>query len=303
MPTPASVRALLRGAIDYAGLFPPASLKLATALANYRTYTAGEDAWMLGAFVLPAARFPDAVNPAQRLAISVLGGKPSNRADFADSLCVMASAIEQHSAHFELRQFELALPPDFDDEVIELAPSLLGAHLGGSAIAFLEAVPAGAPRAIKAIARHNQQEPKRLLGFKLRTGGVSADAFPSCETVAAVLVAAARADVPIKFTAGLHHPVRHFHAEVETKMHGFLNVLAAAVFARELGWDVAQTAAMLAEEDPASFRFDNAGLNWRAASVSTASIASHRTRVVSLGSCSFDEPRGDLRALGLMENT
>ena len=57
--------------------------------------------------------------------------------------------------------------------------------------------------------------------------------------------------------------LRHFNALVSTKMHGFLNVLGAGVFAREHGWDVIQTAAMLADEDRAAIRFFDAGLTWR----------------------------------------
>src|SRR5271154_2009055 len=51
-----SAAALLRGLIDYAGLFPPASCGMATAVANYEAYLRSEDAWMLGRFIVPVAR-------------------------------------------------------------------------------------------------------------------------------------------------------------------------------------------------------------------------------------------------------
>ena len=44
-------RTLLRGAIDYAGLFPPAQLSMAEAVANHADYLASGDAWALGRFV------------------------------------------------------------------------------------------------------------------------------------------------------------------------------------------------------------------------------------------------------------
>ena len=50
---PASLRALLTGVIDYAGLFPPAALPMADAVRNYDAYRNGEHAWMLGRFVVP----------------------------------------------------------------------------------------------------------------------------------------------------------------------------------------------------------------------------------------------------------
>src|SRR5262249_6041140 len=49
-----SLRALLAGAIDYAGMFPPAALSLEQALAKYRQHRRGPEAWMVGRFVCPA---------------------------------------------------------------------------------------------------------------------------------------------------------------------------------------------------------------------------------------------------------
>src|SRR4051794_41596147 len=53
----ASLRALLAATVDYAGLFPPATLALEPALGNYAEYLRSDDAWMLGAFVLPVEQF------------------------------------------------------------------------------------------------------------------------------------------------------------------------------------------------------------------------------------------------------
>ena len=41
-----SLRALLAGIIDYAGMFPPAKLPLDVAVKNYDAYKKGEHAWM-----------------------------------------------------------------------------------------------------------------------------------------------------------------------------------------------------------------------------------------------------------------
>ena len=53
-----------------------------------------------------------------------------------------------------------------------------------------------------------------------------------------------------------------FRAEVKTKMHGFLNVLGAAVLAAEHNWDEKQTAAMLEDEDASSFSFSADSFAW-----------------------------------------
>ncbi len=53
------VRDFLAGAIDYAGLFPPAALDMRTAIRNYASYRAGDDASLLGRFVAPATRLSE----------------------------------------------------------------------------------------------------------------------------------------------------------------------------------------------------------------------------------------------------
>ena len=56
---------------------------------------------------------------------------------------------------------------------------------------------------------------------------------------------------------------------------------------------------MLADEDATSFVFDEEMFRWRDWKISAAKITQRRQLITSLGSCSFDEPRDDLRALGL----
>ncbi len=51
-----AAHALLEGLIDYAGLFPPASLDMQTAVRNYAAYQLSDEAWMLGRFIVPAQR-------------------------------------------------------------------------------------------------------------------------------------------------------------------------------------------------------------------------------------------------------
>jgi hypothetical protein len=134
----------------------------------------------------------------------------------------------------------------------------------------------------------------------LRTGGVTADAFPTSAQIARALVAPATYQVPIKFTAGLHHPLRQYRDEVRTKMHGFLNVLGGAVLAAEHRWNAHQVAIMLEDEDPDSFSFGEDFFAWREWKIDIERLQYRRRFVRSFGSCSFDEPREDLRALGLL---
>jgi hypothetical protein len=83
-------------------------------------------------------------------------------------------------------------------------------------------------------------------------------------------------------------------------MHGFLNVLGAAVLAAEHKWDEQQTSRMLEDEDKDSFCFDDEFFAWRKWRIDVKRLEARRRFVTSFGSCSFDEPREDLRALGFL---
>jgi hypothetical protein len=136
----------------------------------------------------------------------------------------------------------------------------------------------------------------------LRCGGLDASAFPSVDELAAAIWAAHEARVPLKFTAGLHHPLRHYDAGMEARMHGFFNVFIGGVLvASRAVCDLRTLRDILDTEDPTSFEFDEAFVGWRGKRTSTDSVIDGRQRAVtSLGSCSFDEPRDDLRALRLL---
>jgi len=57
---PGALRALLTNVIDYAGLYPPASLPLPIVEELYRGFRASPECWILNRLVLPAARLPEA---------------------------------------------------------------------------------------------------------------------------------------------------------------------------------------------------------------------------------------------------
>ena len=302
----ASLRALLAHAIDYAGLFPPANLPLEPALQNHASYIRLEDAWMLGAFILPVAEFAAAGRGFSQfdgdhpLRVSALGPKTDSAETFRASLGAamesIASFRSMAGAVAVIDQFEMPLPASLTAETLKTIRGTADPQLR----TFWEAPADDAERAIKLIADNNRAQAGTRLGFKLRTGGVTANAFPSSAAIASVLMCAGTHQVPIKFTAGLHHPVRLFHESVETKMHGFLNVLGAAVLALEHDWTEHQIEEMLDDEDPDSFVFSDEFFAWRDSKVATGRVDRHRELVTSLGSCSFDEPREDLRALNLL---
>ena len=139
---------------------------------------------------------------------------------------------------------------------------------------------------------------------KIRTGGLTPGAIPHSEEIAEFLHRAAARRTPFKATAGLHHPLRSHRALTYSSdspravMHGFVNVFVAAAFA----WYGMERAAMLDvlnETNPGAFDFGESGMRWRGRGLLSAQIAETRRNFAhSFGSCSFEEPIGDLKELG-----
>lgn len=317
MPTRA-LAALTADLIDYAGLFPPAKLGMAQAVVNYARDRMGEHAAMLGRFVCPAARLREFSEEACALmpgtfatagyremadagspwAVSALVDGESRRTLQAD--LAMIEAFNQHHAtedHGMARvdMIEIKTPGvEAIDPAVEIIPDDL--------FPFFE-VPAGLadPRGFVAAL------PGHAAGAKLRAGGVTADAFPSSERVAAFLTACASVDVPFKATAGLHHPIRGPAKLTDEPgapscvMHGFVNLFIAAALAYTQKADAATIQAVLDETDPRAFVITDDGASCRRQVLSVTDVV--RTReafALSFGSCSFDEPIADLKALGLL---
>jgi hypothetical protein len=302
---PASLRALLTHSIDYAGMFPPCSLGLEPALRNQAKYVRSPDAWMLGAFVLSIEQFNatkqllsqfDAQHP---LRVAALGPKTAGVDAFLEALEEADAAIRSLSRHnvdlVSMSHLEMFLPHYVDAASLKEARAILGDFP-----VFWEAPPDRAEQTIALLAEFNSDADSVTFGYKLRTGGVTADAFPISIQIARALVTPATHQLPIKFTAGLHHPLRQYREEVQTKMHGFLNVLGAVVLAAEHRWDTNQTALMLEDENVDSFSFTDDFFAWREWRIDTKRLQYRRGFAVSFGSCSFDEPREDLRALGFL---
>jgi hypothetical protein len=301
----ASLQTFLRSSIDYAGMFPPCSLALEPALQNHASYAHSPEVWILNTFVLPVQQFDSArpllsnFDPLHPLTVTALGPKTANIGSFLDALKDVDLAIRSFSKYnadlVSIAQFEMFLPDDVEQVCLREAKAIVG-----NLPAFWEAPPDKAEKTIALLAKHNSDQDVATFGYKLRTGGVTADAFPTSAQIARALVKAGQHQLAIKFTAGMHHPMRQYREEVKTKMHGFLNVLGAAVLTGEHEWDVTQAAMMLEDEDPESFSFTDNFFAWRDWKIDTERLKSRRRFVKSFGSCSFDEPRDDLRALNLL---
>ncbi|MBX9941263.1 MAG: hypothetical protein K2Y32_18520 [Candidatus Obscuribacterales bacterium] len=136
---------------------------------------------------------------------------------------------------------------------------------------------------------------------KIRTGGLKPEAIPEPRMVADFIKACAKLRLPFKATAGLHHPIRSIQpltyeaAAQKATMHGFINVLMASC----LAWRGEENIEpIIAETEANAFHFDDRA-HWRNLSLSQDEIAAARKDFIhSVGSCSFEEPVQDLKALG-----
>lgn len=306
----AAFRALFAGAIDYAGLFPPAALSMAEAAANYDDYRRGAHAWALGRFIVPATRlheFAEVAAPrwphgetaspwrvSALLAGSDLETELAQVADF-DSRHGHSGGIvpdgERGGAWIDTVELRLNEPAAVA-HVAELMPRWLET--------YVEIPIAEDPSAmIRAIADAG-------LRAKVRTGGVTPEAFPSAAQLARFLACCASHRVPFKATAGLHHPLRAEYPLTYAPdaprgtMCGYLNVFVAAAFARE-HLPLAELTELLEERDPAAFSLDDDGIAWRGRRIAIDAVrAAHADLASSFGSCSFTEPVEDATAMGLL---
>ena len=304
-----SLKMFLSQIIDYAGLYPPANLPLEEAFANFVLYQQAEEAWMLSRFIIPAKRLEELPRFYGSLAFSVLGRGGKDAKEFLENLKLDIEDVrafrDMHGADVLVDMFEVALPASVleDSESAHDVVNSATEALNMNGLTVFSEAPFGdgwharAGRLMRVLRKFKD----RHVGFKLRTGGVIADAFPSTEQVAWAIASARDAGVPMKCTAGLHHPIRHYNESVQTKMHGFLNVFGAGVMAVVNNLSVEQIQSILEDEDPANFVFDESGFQWKGLRIATPGVLHARNQFVSFGSCSFDEPLEDLRALGLLK--
>lgn len=293
---------LLRHAIDYAGLFPPAGLGMAEAVANFASYRASDDAWALGRFVVPVSRLAEFEKAAEAVSSTGAGESRWRLAALVGSDVVAELRTLDDFNRRHAQRGEGAVLADVVEAKAEspTAVERLMAVVPDSIQAYVEISPnRDLGELIGAIHRSGGRA-------KIRTGGVTPESFPPAENVVRFVRACLDAGVPFKATAGLHHPLRADYRLTYAPdsacgtMFGFLNVfLATTLMAHGLDEHHAET--LLEEREVGSIEVNESGISWRGWRVTVEAIARTReTGIVSFGSCSFTEPMGDLRSLGML---
>jgi len=282
--------------VDDAAIFPPGNAPLTAVLRAHREHRAAPYAELVGAFVVSDVALPDLIaavrdeGAGEPLAVSVVVTGGAGAIEPAVRWAVRAEELTLAAVELGLRDEQdlprnarrvatvvdqLRASGDLDDEtpVYVEPPRLMGPDPTPSWLAALDEVAA------------------LDLRLKLRTGGVTADAFPGSAELATCIDAALDRELRFKCTAGLHNALRHRDEETGFEHHGFLNVLAATRAALD-GAAVPDVAHVLDTTDAPTVReaLDAAG---------TDGLSSARRWFTSFGSCSVLEPLEDLIDLDL----
>ncbi|ADB30893.1 hypothetical protein Kfla_1799 [Kribbella flavida DSM 17836] len=278
-----TVPALFRHLVDDAATFPPGNLPLPEALAAHRAHRSAPYAELVGPFVctdedlMKVAAGAAATGGPLEVAVVITGGAggiaPAVR--YGDrSADVTVTAVEVRlRAEDDLSRNALRVVRACDDCLDEEN-------------AFVEVgLDGGWQRALDVIADAGYSA-------KLRTGGLDAALFPSAGQIAAFITACLDREVAFKCTAGLHNAVRHTASDTGFEHHGFLNVLLATRASLD-GAEVDEVTAVLEDRD-------GEALAARARELTEQQVAGTRKWFTSFGSCSIEEPRQDLAALGLL---
>lgn len=301
---PRSLRSLLTGIIDYAGIYPPAKLPFEESLRNYVDYSVSAFHWLVGSFVCPVDKLAELkareheYAKLEKLPIALIGRGGSNPEELTthcledyeifDSL--RSSQWEAHSYEFKISS-DLAGSASLTEALNEAAEGCPASKVFCE-IPIIELTRDQIDSAIKSISIT-----KRTF-VKFRLGGANAQAFPDTETLAGAIESAASAGIGVKFTAGLHHPFYHMDKLLNVRMHGFLNVFCAAVLAKAHALESQTIEAILMEMDRGEFCFDDDGIKVGNIGANIAQIHSGRAFAVGFGSCSVMEPIEDLQNLG-----
>ena len=212
-----SLRALLTGIIDYAGLFPPAKLPLDVAAKNYDAYKKGEHAGMLSRFVCSASVLPGmevyasalSQGPAGGWLIAVAGRSGKDMIAFLEVLQQDLASIDTfgealgQSAKIDV--FEVKLPEAVIEggsesvyELVERSSEVFASGTPGVRAFYEIGFGTGGPEAVfetlSALKKFNDKwagARYRPAGAKIRTGGADATAIPSSNQLAFFIVHAA----------------------------------------------------------------------------------------------------------------
>lgn len=290
-----SLRSLLDHPIDYAGLFPPAQYSMKVAVTEYLGVLASSDQWIVDRFVCHVDRLAELRKTiegmkADTVRVTVIGSESTQ-----ESIEKIKSASED--GHILVEAYEVKVPQGTELTPIVRGLKKLPSQIGQDGIDVYLEVGWGEGM-VDAI--HDAASLFEDAGFKARTGGTEASAFPSVPDLAAFISEVSSLECPFKFTAGIHDPVRHYDEDLGVYRHGFLNVMLAAALATTQDLNRREIETVLEIDDPSKMHFGmddiRVGEHW----LEAEQIDAFWDVFGGFGSCSVEEPLDGLRRLGLL---
>lgn len=312
----------MTGIIDYAGMYPPAKLAFEQAFTNFLAYQQVDDHWMMNRFVFPIQQAHQLITFAEQLSLSKKPIKLSvlpvykDRANefiqqFHSDYQILSDVIKKNELNLDITLFEFKLPEELKNASQSLVYPFFNSFLSVFDSKTLKKTSVyvemckldrdwqySMDRFTNLLAFYPT---RNTFGFKLRCGGITSESFPEVSMVAGAIFMCREKGLSMKFTAGLHHPLSHFNSSLNTRMYGFFNVLGAAVLSHTHLLSTKELEELIIEERIDQFSFADQGMKWRDYVVNTEQIKQARDQFcIGYGSCSFDEPRQDLRSLQLL---
>lgn len=300
-----SLKTLLDGAIDYAGLFPPAGVDMATAMRNYAGYVAGPRSWALGRLVVPVSALEDfnfhiaeieTAGREQLLKLSAIVG------DDLEACVERVGRFNRWHAGRDGRVRAVVETIEVKAAFTDTVSRVAEAAQGLAGVVYEIPIERDPGDLVSAIVRAGG-------AVKVRTGGVSPRMVPRAESLVRCLEVCLRAGLRFKATGGLRHPLSGSRSKAlgtsasegtgGPTAYGFLNLFLCAAFLYD-GLEPAEAVGILREESSSAFAFDDEGVEWRGRRVASGTLAGvRRDFAASFGSASFEEPLDRLRELEL----
>src|SRR2546430_942730 len=257
------------------------------ALENYSSYLNGPDRRALGRFIVPFSRLRELEDvgadlmprgkrgPPWQLSVLVAEGVRT-AAEEISRFNRSHSSVRRGRVVIDVVELKASSPDEIRHQKHDL-PNELTAYfeipLSGDVTGLVETLASVGARA------------------KMRTGGVTQQAFPPARAIIDFIAACRREGVPFKATAGLHHPLRAEYRltydadSPKGMMYGFLNVFFAAALI--YSGEAAETAlAALQETHASAFTFEDGAILWRDKIVTADQMAASRAEfAIAFGSC------------------
>jgi hypothetical protein len=315
-----SIKSFLETIIDYAGMYPPAKLPFDEAFANYLEYLQDDYGWMISKFVLDSKtiqklrEFVEKNDTGRnKISLTVLLEKENSETDLKknieDELREFSDLTASLKEQIQIDSFEFKIPEDMilknsTKEVsylLDLVSETVRSAMQKPVFIFYEGK--SEKRYIKllidALAQHNSKSYNS--GLKLRTGSTELNPMPDVADIVFAIRTCLDREIPMKFTAGLHHPLRHFDSPSGKDVHGFFNVFAAGIIAFRHNISDFGLMEIINDKDANDFIFTDEYFSWKDWKISIEEITGARKNLVTaFGSCSFDEPVDDLKKLNLI---